>query len=240
MGYFAVQRQWGTFWSNAQVYISGLDVSKVAPFLEDLRVYFSDQSESILIHLDNRYDYAILGPALIESGCTGPTSDVYLAHILRQQIGVNGAVQMVPVTNENLAIFADTKIRAWDGNEDDPNYEELQDEIARREREIEGTGRGLIAIENDVPKGFIWWHENPERVRWISQLAVRSPFRKQGVGTKMIMTCLETAYTAGNIGVVINVEPDNHVAFELYQRLGFLDPVYDLHTYTLIHESQSE
>jgi hypothetical protein len=60
---------------------------------------------------------------------------------------------MVPVTNKNLALFADTKVRAWDGNEDDPIYQELQDEIAQRKRELQGTGRGFIAVENDVASG---------------------------------------------------------------------------------------
>ena len=33
MGYAAVLRQWGTYWSNGQVYVSDLPVTQLAPFL---------------------------------------------------------------------------------------------------------------------------------------------------------------------------------------------------------------
>lgn len=185
MGYFAVQRQWGTYWSNAQVYVSDLAVNEIDSFLDDLRTHFSDQPESILIHLDNPEDDESLGPALIKAGCTEPTTDVYFAHIETQRNKeINSTIKMVPITNENLALFCDTKIRAWTGNEDGPGHEELQIEITRRKQELEGTGRGLLALVNDVPAGFIWWHEESSHVRWISQLATRSLFRKQGIWYK--------------------------------------------------------
>jgi hypothetical protein len=56
MGYAAVLRQGGTYWSNGQVYVSGLPVTQIAPFLDDLRVYFPDWAEPILIHLDTEED----------------------------------------------------------------------------------------------------------------------------------------------------------------------------------------
>lgn len=240
MGYAAVLRQWGTYWSNAQVYVSGLEVTDVDHFVKDLKTCFSDQSGSILIHLDNPEDKIALGPALIEAGCTGPAAELYLAHTGEPpNEAINSSIQMVPVTNENLALFADTKLRAWTGSEVEPDDEALQLEIDRRQRELEGTGRGLVALMNEVPASFIWWHEDPAHIRWISQLATRSLFRKQGIATAMVKACLVTTYPAGNIAVVINVDPANQGALGLYQRLGFLDQVYDLHTYTLPGDDSS-
>ena len=237
MGYSAVPRQWGTYWSNSQVYVSGLHVSEVGSFVDDLRTHFPDWAKPTLIHIDNPEDGTNLGPALIEAGCTGPSTDIFLAHVgPLPNDQVRSAIRLAPVGDENLASFADTKLRAWAGNEEEPGSEELQAEIARRKRELAGTGRGLLALVDNVPAGFIWWHEDPSLVRWISQLATRLPFRKRGVAATMVTACLETAYTAGYIAVVINVDPAIEGAFRLYRRLGFVDQVYDLRTYTLLDE----
>lgn len=241
MGYAAVPRQWGTYWNNAQVYVAGLDVTEMDRFFEDLRTYFADGAGSILIHLDNPEDKAALGPALVEAGCTGPETERFLAHTGQPpNEAINSPIRMVPVTGENLALFADTKLRAWTGSEAEPADEALQAEIERRQRELEGTGRGLLALMNEVPAGFIWWHDDPTRIRWLRQLATRAPFRKQGIATAMITACLATAYPAGNIAVVISVDPANRAAFDLYHRLGFLDQVYDLYTYTLTIRSKGD
>jgi GNAT superfamily N-acetyltransferase len=241
MGYAAVPRQWGTYWSNGQVYVAGLDVTDMDRFFEDLRTYFAEGAGSILTHLDNPEDEKALGPALSETGCAGPATERFLAHIGEPpDEAINSLIRMVPVTSENLALFADTKLRAWTDSEPEPADEALQAEIKRRQRELEGTGWGLVALMNQVPAGFIWCHEDPTRIRWIRQLATRSPFRKQGVATAMIKACLATAYPAGNIAVVISVDPANRTAFDLYQRLGFSDRVYDLYTYTLSGDDSSE
>jgi GNAT superfamily N-acetyltransferase len=233
MGYSAVPRQWGTYWSNFRVYVSGLQASEVGRFVDDLQIYFPDWAKAITIHLDNPEDDATLGPALIEAGCIGPSTEIFLAHVgssPNHQAG--SAVRLVPVGEENLVSFADTKIRAWAGIEDEPGSEVLQAEIARRKRELAGSGRGLLALVDDVPAGFLWWHEDPSLVGWISQLATRLPYRGRGVATRMITACLETAYLAGYIAGVINVDPANQGASRLYRRLGFVDPVYHLRSYT--------
>jgi GNAT superfamily N-acetyltransferase len=205
MGYLAVPRQWGTYWNNSQVYVSGLQVSEVGRFVGDLRTYFPDRAEPIYIHIDNPKDDEQLGPAFLEAGCTGPSPEVFLAHVgPSPNDPVRSAIRLVPVSDENLASFADTKLRAWAGNEAEPGREEVQAEIARRKRELADTGRGLLALVDDVPAGFIWWHEEPSLVRWISQLATRVPFRKRGVAATMIRACLETAYLAGCITAVIS------------------------------------
>jgi hypothetical protein len=144
MGYSAVPRQWGTYWSNGQVYVSGLDVTEVDRFFEDLRTYFADRSGSILIHLDNPEDKKALDPALIKAGCTGPTTERFLAHIGEPASeAINSPIRTVPVTGENLALFADIKLRAWTGSEAEPTADALQAEINSRQRELEGTGWGL-------------------------------------------------------------------------------------------------
>ncbi len=234
MGYAAVQREWGTYWRNGQVYVSDLKVDEMTAFLADLQTYFSDQHDEILIHLGNPLAHQTLGQAFKAAGCTGPESEMFLAHVAGYEQKKNRSSNVIayPVTPDDLSQFADTKLRAWNSSEAEPDAAELEAEIERREREMVGMGHGLLAYVDEVPAGFIWWFEDPDKIRWITQLATRSIFRKQGVATTMILTCLETAYRAGNFAVIISVDPANQNAYQLYQQLGFVDKVYHLHTYT--------
>lgn len=239
MGYSAVLRQWGTYWSNCQVYVSGLPVTQIDPFLDDLRVYFPDCAEPILIHLDTKEDKARIGPVLIDAGCDGPAREIYLVHTIKHTPPPTvNAIQLIPVSQHNLAVFSDTKLRAWSSSEDKPNDHELQAEIERRTRELRGSGRGMLAMIDDAPAGFIWWYDEPSHVRWIRQVATRTPYRKRGVATRMLINCVQSAYQAGMIAVIISVDFDNNTALRLYSELGFSHSVYELDTYTFANSAE--
>jgi GNAT superfamily N-acetyltransferase len=239
MGYSAVVRQWGTYWSNCQVYVSDLPVTQVDPFLDDLRAYFPDCAHSILIHLDTEEDKARIGPALINVGCDGPAREIFLVHTMEHTpLPKVNAIQLTPVSEQNLEVFSDTKLRAWRSSEEKPNDHELQAEIERRKRELRGSGRGMLAMVDDAPAGFIWWYDESSHVRWIRQVATRTPYRNRGVATRMLVNCVQIAYQAGMIAVVISVDPDNHTALKLYSEMGFSHSVYDLDTYTFANPAE--
>jgi len=239
MGYSAVLRQWGTYWNNGQVYVSGLPVTQIDPFFDDLCVYFPDCAKPILIHLDTEEDKARIGPGLIDAGCDGPAREIYLVHTKKHTPPpTDHTIQLIPVSQHNLALFSDTKLRAWSSSEDKPNDHELQAEIERRTRELQGAGRGMLSMIDNVPAGFIWWHDEPSRVRWIRQVATRTPYMKRGVATRMLVNCVQSAYQAGMIAVIISVDPDNNPALRLYSELGFFHPVYELDTYTFANSAE--
>lgn len=89
----------------------------------------------------------------------------------------------------------------------------------------------MLALIDDAPAGFIWWYDEPCRVRWIRQLATRIPYRKRGVATRMLVNCVQGAYQAGMMAVIISVDPDNDPALRLYSELGFSHSVYELDTF---------
>jgi GNAT superfamily N-acetyltransferase len=239
MGYAAVLRQWGTYRSNGQVYVSDLPVTQIEPFLDDLRGYFQDYAEPILIHLDTEADKARIGPVLIDAGCAGPARESYLVHTINHSPPPTvNAIQLIPVSQHNLTLFSDTKLRAWSSSEDKPNDHALQAEIERRTRELQGWGRGMLAMIDDTPAGFIWWFDESSRVRWIRQLATRTPYRKRGVATRMLVDCVQSAYQAGMMAVIISVDPENNPALRLYSELGFSHSVYELATYTFANSAE--
>jgi len=137
MGYSAVIRHWGTYWNNGQVYVSDLPATQIDPFFDDLRVYFPDCVKPNLIHLDTEEDKARIGPGLIDAGCDGPAREIYLVHTIKHTLPPTAnAIQLIPVSQHNLAVFSDTKLRAWSSSEDKPNDHEFQAETERRTRAL--------------------------------------------------------------------------------------------------------
>lgn len=59
-----------------------------------------------------------------------------------------------------------------------------------------------------------------EEVR-LMNLAVLSPFRRQGIATKLVCTALQTGMERGATRAMLEVRVSNHEAQTLYHRLGF-------------------
>jgi ribosomal protein S18 acetylase RimI-like enzyme len=235
MGYSAAVRRWGTYWSNGQVYVSDASASEVDAFLADLRVYFAGGEQPILVHLDTEKHKGRIGPVLTKAGCSGPSAEIFLFRTPTRPLpATDKRIQLVLVSQDNLAAFSDTKLRAWSSSEEEPSLNGLRVEIERRKRELDGSGRGMLARVNDTLAGFIWWHDESSRVRWITQVATRTPYRRQGLATRLIVDCAQTAYQEGMGAVVIGVDPLNQQALMLYEKLGFLRTGYGLDTYTYV------
>jgi GNAT superfamily N-acetyltransferase len=233
MGYIAEKRRWGTYWNNAQVYTSRLSADEIEPFLADLREYYADQSGSIYLYIDDFGAEAELRPALLQTGWAPEEPEFYLAHVGRLPASSEiPGLEIWPVYEWNLGQFVTTWLRAFGDNEDTPDPTRVREEIGRREPELAGTGRGILARLDGEPAGVIWWHEEPLDI-WINQVGTRIPYRLQGIATELVRQCAEDAYDRGYKSVLINVASDNAAALRIYRRLGFRDEVYRYRCYVL-------
>ena len=233
MGYVAEPRCWGTFWNNARIYTSGFPVDRLDSFLADVREYYADQADAISLYIDDCGADAELGPVLCQAGWRVDETELYLAHVgpVLPPFEVPG-LEVCPVYEPNLCQFATTRLRAFGDSDDVPDPSRIKEEIARRERELSGTGRGMLARVNGQPVGIIWWHEEYLDI-WINQVGTRIPFRGQGIAGELLRQCIEDAYYRGYKSVLLNVASDHLAALSLYHRLGFCDEVYWCRRYIL-------
>ncbi|GAB4531773.1 MAG: hypothetical protein Kow0063_11450 [Anaerolineae bacterium] len=233
MGYLAEKRRWGTYWNNARIYTSGFPVAEVGPFMEDLRQYYCDWSEPVYLYIDNPDAELELGPALCQVGWQPEEPELYLAHVGPVARGREiPGLEIWPVCEWNLAQVVTTRLRAFADSDETSDPVRVRAEIARRERELSETGRGLLARVNGEPAGVIWWHEEPLDI-WVNQIGVRIPFRRQGIASELLRQCTEDAYYRGYRSVLLNVTSDNRAAIRLYRKLGFLGQVYKTRRYVL-------
>jgi ribosomal protein S18 acetylase RimI-like enzyme len=234
MGYRALPSRWGTYWNNGQVYVSELDANEVPEFLRDLKLRFAGQERPVSAYLDHEDALSELGPLLMKESRGAPTTIAFLAHMDPEwKAGSMAPLTLKPVSAENLRVFAETKLRAWMGDETSPLQEDVEAEEGRRARELTGSGRGLLAFLDEEPAGYIWWHEDPSRVRWISQIATRLPFRRQGVARALMAECIRSAYEGGNRALVLDVDVENEAALALYRGLGFTERVYTTYEFEI-------
>jgi ribosomal protein S18 acetylase RimI-like enzyme len=112
----------------------------------------------------------------------------------------------------------------------------LEEGLARPElaKLVEGWGRpgdaALVAESRaGALVGAVWvrlWSAENHSYGFVAPdvpelgLAVRSDFRRQGVGARLLRALLELASEKGIRRVSLSVEPENP-ALQLYQRLGF-------------------
>jgi len=233
MGYVAEPRHWGTYWNNAQIYTSGFPVDELDPFLADLREYYADETRSIYLYIDDREVDLELGSVLCEAGWRPVEPELFLAHVgpVSPPFEIPG-LEVWPVYESNLCQFAATRLRAFGASDDVPDPSGIKAEIARCERDLLGTGRGMLAKVHGQPAGVIWWHEVLLDI-WVNLVGTRTPFRGQGIAAELLRQCTEDAYDRRYRSVLLNVVSDNLLALRLYHRLGFRDQVYWCHRYVL-------
>ena len=180
MGYLSVRRRWGTYWNSNEIYTESLPHDQVAEFLSDLESYYN--SSPVYINVDGREEDTILGPLLCKAGCKKAKSQLFLAHTgPTPQFAVPDDIEVEPVSESNLHVFAETRLKAFGLIEETSQEEAIRDEISLRRSELTGTARGLLAYVNGQPAGAFWWYEEQGGI-FLSLLGVLAPFRNKGVG----------------------------------------------------------
>jgi ribosomal protein S18 acetylase RimI-like enzyme len=224
MGYRAERRSWGTYWNNGHIYVVGFPPDQVKAFLADVRQYYGRRP--VFINIDDADLDSELGPALVEAGCAWGKADIFLAHVgpVPQFSPLQG-LEVESVDEPNLSEFAETRLRAFANPEEGPDADQVSDEIDRRRAELAGSGRGMLARIQGEPAGVVWWYDEGDDV-WILYLATRMPFRRRGIGRRLLAQCLAEGYDRGCRSVMINVETHNARAIRLYHWLGFLDQIH--------------
>ncbi len=80
----------------------------------------------------------------------------------------------------------------------------------------------LVAVLDEVPVGYIGLsdHVSPQTV-WVTDLAVRSDLRRQGIGTALLLAAQEWGGENGMRRLVFEVPAKNHPAIQLARRLNY-------------------
>ena len=55
----------------------------------------------------------------------------------------------------------------------------------------------------------------------VLDVAVASPFRRQGIGSRLLQAVLQSKQASHAATALLEVRPDNHGAIEMYKRAGF-------------------
>jgi ribosomal protein S18 acetylase RimI-like enzyme len=224
MGYDTEPRRWGTYWNSGHVYTRGVPSDQVEAFLADIRAFYGDRSVSI--YVDGHEVESVLGPALCAAGCTPAPSEIFLAHVGPVPSWPSASrLSVEAVHAANLRDFVTLRLRAFASLEAPPPDEAVREEIARRQAELGGTGRGWLARIRGEPAGIIWWYDDPQDI-YVLLLGVRLPFRNQGVGRTLLCKLLAEAYARGCRSVLLSVLTENIDALRLYHRLGFRDEIH--------------
>jgi ribosomal protein S18 acetylase RimI-like enzyme len=135
-------------------------------------------------------------------------------------------LRAVTCTITKLEVAAEDAFLRWRAGDD----EHLQD-IVRQELEAQGRGECTIfvAAQHDQLIGtvqLVYHHEDPELANgttrgYVQALEVSSGHRRQGVGVALMRHLEDSAREQGFSSLALMMEPDNRVALELYERLGY-------------------
>lgn len=88
--------------------------------------------------------------------------------------------------------------------------------VVDRERSDYLVGTVEVAVRNENP-----WSPKANQYVYLSNLAVRSEYRRQGIALKMLVKCDAVVRKWGFQSVYLHVLETNHSARQLYWKLGY-------------------
>jgi ribosomal protein S18 acetylase RimI-like enzyme len=71
-----------------------------------------------------------------------------------------------------------------------------------------------------MASGLVYNHPDKPRQLFLNEVGVAEPYRRRGVGRRLIETLLEAGRAAGCVEAWVATETDNHTAREFYAALG--------------------
>ncbi|MHB8330985.1 MAG: GNAT family N-acetyltransferase [Candidatus Dormibacteria bacterium] len=165
-----------------------------------------------------------LAPLLQGAGCSSARAMTYLAHVGPvPQSRPHLDVVITEVTEDNLHEFAVTKLQGFADSEVAPSTTDLAIEATRRQSEMSGKGRFLIAHWGQEPVTVLGFYEGSDILVFL--LATRVPYRYKGVARHLLQMLLQDTTRRQRRSVILNADPsDSPILF--YRRLGFTDEVY--------------
>ncbi|SDN70627.1 Acetyltransferase (GNAT) family protein [Paenibacillus sp. yr247] len=114
-----------------------------------------------------------------------------------------------------------------------PSKDELLN-AANIKKYNEGWGRkgdrALIALNGDKPVGAVWYRlfdETNKGYGFVDNktpelgIAILPDFKQQGIGTILMKEIIQLANSDGYKSLSLSVDPDNHMAVRLYEKIGF-------------------
>ncbi|NRF95205.1 GNAT family N-acetyltransferase [Paenibacillus frigoriresistens] len=106
----------------------------------------------------------------------------------------------------------------------DPNIKKYSEGWGRK------GDRALVALIENKPVGAVWYRlfgESNKGYGYVDNetpelgIAILPDFKKQGIGTILMKQIQQQAITDGYKSLSLSVDPDNHMAVRLYEKLGF-------------------
>ena len=82
------------------------------------------------------------------------------------------------------------------------------------------NARFFVAVQEEKAAGYIGMHSVAGE-GYITNVAVRPDFRRQGIGMRLLERLMEQAEKEGLAFVTLEVRPTNQSAIALYERFGF-------------------
>lgn len=143
-----------------------------------------------------------------------------------------GALRFRPLVRADQAALWDwLHLSLWDPPPAPPRPREvLQHPAVRIYAEDWGRGAdlGMVAVVDGRDAGACWMRLLPEGVGLASVdaatpqlgIALETGFRRQGIGTRLMLEALGEAWRAGHRRVALTVHPENP-AILVYERCGF-------------------
>jgi hypothetical protein len=142
-----------------------------------------------------------------------------------------GATDLVFETTgrDDLEIWADTKIRAFDNTDAVPSAERLNAEIAVRSTEL-ALSRLTLARLDGEPVGVSAFYAGSDQL--LFNVGTRVPFRHRGVAQAMLSHWVNGGLASGCRSLIINAD-DPGAPQMLYRHMGFVDEIYWYQRYEL-------
>ncbi len=80
----------------------------------------------------------------------------------------------------------------------------------------------LVATVATIPVGYIGTSDQvPSRVMWVTACAVREDYRRQGIGTALILAVQEWGAEKGYRKAIVELQSKNHPGVQLARKLGY-------------------